>query len=578
MRAGRRTRFRKPGGRIRRVRRAAIAAAIAAASAMAGLAGAAPAPAQPTWRLEQPAPPPGATFKVPLGAPGDLQCWARNRCLLAVEGNAAVPRGLFLYDGVSWRQYTTVCGGTADTTRIAWAGPTEFWIVTAPSQPRIGSGTALCHVKDGQVVGSFSTPDQSADPFRQMTAAACAGPNDCWFAGVGSADPTGSRVGAFHLRWDGATLTTSYGPQGRGVSDLVAVPGGLIESTFVGRRAENTTEPVELAEPETPKPRLLHTVVAGQFANDPFTPADISGVPADGTELLALSTDGSETWAGGGGAASGPAPATDGAVARPPIALRRNPVVGQWFELPLDAGLFGATDRIADLAVLPGTTTALAAVQPFADRRSANAKATVALIQGDGTAAVTRLPVSGAGRGSATKVACPAPNDCWLATYGGWLFHYTDGSPVPQDTDPAFAQPITFRPNEAAEQFIPDAPPADDSQLFAPPAVVPEKPRPATQAKRGKPLPPALRGVRSTVRGRTLILRFRVVRRVRLALIASRGARVVARTPKRLFAPGSRTVRLKLNPKRWPTRLRFDLTEVGRTAPTTGGGDDVVTT
>ena len=31
-----------------------------------------------------------------------------------------------------------------------------------------------------------------------------------------------------------------------------------------------------------------------------------------------------------------------------------------------------------------------------------------------------------------------------------------DGTPLPRDTDPAFAGPITFRPNEAAEQFVPD--------------------------------------------------------------------------------------------------------------------------
>ena len=34
---------------------------------------------------------------------------------------------------------------------------------------------------------------------------------------------------------------------------------------------------------------------------------------------------------------------------------------------------------------------------------------------------------------------------------------------------PRFAGLIDSRPNEAAEQFVPDAAPADDSQLFAPP-------------------------------------------------------------------------------------------------------------
>ncbi len=58
-----------------------------------------------------------------------------------------------------------------------------------------------------------------------------------------------------------------------------------------------------------------------------------------------------------------------------------------------------------------------------------------------------------------------------MVTWAGWLFHYSDGTPLPLDTDPAFQGTIEFRPNEAAEQFIPDRLPVDDSQLFAPPPL-----------------------------------------------------------------------------------------------------------
>ena len=58
-----------------------------------------------------------------------------------------------------------------------------------------------------------------------------------------------------------------------------------------------------------------------------------------------------------------------------------------------------------------------------------------------------------------------------MATWAGWLFHYSDGTPEAVDTDPNFQGTITFRPNEAAEQFVPDALPEDDSQLFAPAPV-----------------------------------------------------------------------------------------------------------
>jgi len=180
--------------------RLGLAVALAALSGMIAPAGAA---AASSWRLEPPPLPAGAPFAVPLGAPGDLRFLGPGRGLLAVEGNAAIARGLYFYDGVRWRALSTVCGGPADTARIAWAGPTEFWTVTEPSRPRAGSGTALCHVKDGVVVGSYSTADSAADPYRQMSSAACNGPSDCWFGGVGSQDPLGQRVGAFHLHWHG---------------------------------------------------------------------------------------------------------------------------------------------------------------------------------------------------------------------------------------------------------------------------------------------------------------------------------------------------------------------------------------
>jgi hypothetical protein len=555
-------------------RRPLSAAAGALAAAVVAAAVAAPAGAAPAWRLEQPAPPAGAIFKVPLGAPGDITFYGPNRGLLAVEGNATIPRGLFAWNGQSWNQLSTVCGGPGDTTRIAWAGPREFWTITEPSLPRVGSGTALCRFRDGQVVGSFSTADQSPDPNRQMAAAVCTGASDCWFAGVGSQDPNGERVGAFHLHWDGAQLTSVYAPQGRAVTGIYPFGPTLWETTLVGQRPEDTTSEVDLAEPEVPKPRLIHRIDAGVFSNDPFQPSDLPGVPGDGTELLALDGDGTQVWGAGGGAASGPAAPAGGSVARPPIVVRL--VNGAWQEVPIPAAAFGANDRIVDLAVVPGTDTAWAVVQPFAERRSSTAKAKVALIHADGTVEVTRLPTSGAGRGSAARIDCAAANDCWLATYAGWLFHWTDGTPQLLDTDPAFQSLVTFRPNEAAEQFVPDTPPADDSNLFAP--APPPAPVKATPAKtKVVKLPPLLRSVRSRLVGRTLVIRFRLVRKARVAVIGYRGRRIVARTPKKLMRPGQRVLRLRLNPKRWPTRLKFDTTEPGR-KPTNSGGDETVTT
>ena len=511
--------------------------------------------AETIWRLEQPAPPAGVPFKVPLGPPGDLAFWAPNRGLLTVEGNDTIPRGLYVWNGQTWRRLATVCGGPAETARIAWAGPDEFWVVSEPSLPRIGSGLALCRFKGGQVVGSWSTRADAADPFRQMLSATCAGPADCWFGGVGAQDALGTRIGAFHLHWNGTDLISIYGPQGRAVSDMEFHQGGLFESTYVGRAPENRTDAVDLAEPE-PAPRLLHRIGAAGFANDPFLPAPLPPpllpIPADGTELLALDSDGADLWAVGGGAASGPSAPSEGAVARPPLAAR---LVGTAFqELTLSGATFGPSDRLGDVAAMPGSEQAMATVVPFADRHSVNAKATVALIGPDGTTSTTRLPASGAGRGAAARIACPAPDDCWMVTWAGWLFHYSDGTPLPVDTDPAFQGTIDFRPNEAAEQFVPDTLPVDDSELFAPPPIEDAK----AKEPRTRKLPALLQGVRSRLRGFTLTVSFTVTRRARIALVAKRGGRTVARTPQRILGKGRHSLSLHLSRDRYPTRLAFE--------------------
>ena len=66
------------------------------------------------------------------------------------------------------------------------------------------------------------------------------------------------------------------------------------------------------------------------------------------------------------------------------------------------------------------------------------------------------------------------PEEAWLATSAGWLFHYTNGTVLTEDNDPNWASTITVRPNESVEQFVSDTPPPDDSELFAPPPVAVE--------------------------------------------------------------------------------------------------------
>jgi hypothetical protein len=559
-----------------RLRRSTGALALAAAAAVCGAATPS-AHGQATWRLEQPDPPPGARFKVPLGAPGDLQCLGASRCLLSVEGNSTVPRGLLFFDGARWRQLSTVCGDGASTSRIAWASPTEFWTVTSPSLPRVGQGTALCRFKDGQVVGSFSTPNESTDPFRQMSSAACDGPNNCWFGGIGSQDPSGARVGAFHLHWDGSQLRSVYGPQGRGTSDIVPFGGLFWETTFMGVGAEDRQTPVPLGRPEV-VPQPVHTITGERFANEPYSPTRYRGAPAENGELLSADAAGDELWFGGGGASSGPAAPGGTSYPRPPLVVRRTAAFLQ--ELPLPEDQFSLSDRIVDLAVVPGTSTAWAAVQPYEDRGDATAKAKVARIAADGSVEVQTLPASGAGRGAAARIEMTGPDEGWMITTAGWLFHLTDGRALPVTSDAAFANLIDFRPNEAAAQSISDAPPADDSQLFAPPpSELPAQIQDAspTEAPAATPLKAALYKIAKPKVSRrfVLTLSFTARRTVDVGLRGLRKGRIVARTKIRRYKRGRHTLTMKLDRRRYPTALRFVVRETGKLKQQLeqGGGD-----
>jgi hypothetical protein len=558
------------------------AAATSALVAVVALLAAVQAAGAATWTLaDHPPPPPGSEFRAPLGAPGDLQFFAPNRGLLAVEGNASIPRGLFHWNGRVWRQLSTVCGGPTDTTRIAWAGPTEFWTVTEPSLPRTGTGVALCRFRDGEVVASYSTPEQAADPFRRMNAATCTSPSNCWFAGAASADPSNEREGTFHLRWDGGALRTTYFAQGRGASDPRGAGRRIFETTFVGPAQEGRDQPPRLRTPED-RPRLVRRISGGSITTDRFTPEDVADpdetddepAPADATDLLAADADGEDLWVVGGGTVSG-APAPEGSETGPvyprgPIAAR---LAGDAFtELPLadadGSNPFAADERFVDVAAVPGGDRAWVAVQRFADRRSINARGKVARLAPDGTVEeVTTLPTSGAGRGSIAKLAFTGPEEGWAVTYAGWILHFQgDGfAPSPLDEDPAFANRITFRPNEAAAQFVPDRPPVDDARLFTPPPleIIQTAPPAQTTVGEARVLPPLLTRVRSRLKGRRLlIISFRLARRARIGVTGRRGKRVVARSRARTFKPGRRTIRVKLDPKRYPKRLSFAIREL----------------
>ncbi|WP_210492497.1 hypothetical protein [Patulibacter sp. SYSU D01012] len=549
---------------------------VLAATLAVALAGAADASAAEWQAYPLPAPP-GGRFSTPAGYVGDLSFWSPDRGVMVVSGNSSVPRGVYSWDGESWHQLATVCGGGINS-RVAWAGPREFWTITTPSVGQQTGGQGLCHFKDGAVVGSYSyfnLPEFAVG--LPVNAAACRAADDCLFGGVGGASADGARSGAFHLRWDGTDLAPVWGPQGRGVSDLIAHRGSLLESVYVGPGAGAQGARPLLRQAE-PVPALLHGVIGTSFANDPFVPAPDPAVPADGgTELRAMDTDGTTAWAVGGGANSGPA-AVNGRLPRGPIAVRRTD--GGWTELPVH-GDVPAGSAFGAVAAVPGTDRAWAAITPYevsdplGNDTGAQAAPEIASIAGDGTVAVQRLhPEEGdAARGAITAVACPTADDCWAATAKGYLYRRTTGARYARDTDAAFQGTISVRPNEAASQVIPDDPPADDSRLFAPPVELPVAqddagdascPAPPALVSRVKATPARLtRAQRRQANPRVaLTVSFRLARRARVGLRARRGGRTVAVAKPRALKPGKRALRITVTRRTWPKSLKFTLKEL----------------
>jgi len=539
---------------------------------------AAASPSQQQWRAAPVPPPPGGTLNVAVGYVSDISFWAPNRGLMLVAGNASVRPGLFAWNGERWRQLATVCGGGING-RIAWAGPREFWTITAPSVGNPTSGQGLCHFRDGAVVASYSFHNLPA--FEQgltINAAACRGPSDCWFGGVGGRNANGSRVGAFHLHWDGRQVSAVFHGQGRGVSDLVAHRGQLLESSYVGPRAGALGVAPFLRDPE-PTPVLLRRIDGTSFVGDPFRPAALDGVPADGTELRGLDSDGATAWAVGGGAGSGPA-ASGQPVQRPPIAVRRQ-TDGPWRELPLTGDL--PTDHwLGVVAALPGTGAAWASLTQIEGSGEGNATAgepsepLVVGIDADGGTTVVPLDpqrrTGDAARGGVTAIACPRADDCWAATARGHLYRTGTNAGLTVDADPAFQGTIALRPNDAAEQIVPDSPPADDSRQFAPPVELPDPAQTAPPAvcdvpalvSRVRVVPRRLTRAQRRARNPRVTLRvsFRLRRRARVGLTARRGKRVVARVRARTLRPGTRRLTLRVRRRSYPTRMAFQLKEL----------------
>jgi hypothetical protein len=515
------------------------------------------------WHSEQPVSP-GLGVPTPLGEVGDIQCWQANRCILITDGNDANPAGLYAYDGTGWHLYSEVCGGAEG--RIAWAGPDDFWTI---SDQRSGQAVAggssgpfpqrsLCHFRDGKVVASYAEPIGQSTSYLPMDAASCAGPSDCWFGGERL--PGTTNVGAFHLHWDGSSLTavpSLVQPQpsildpGRDVTSLAYHEGRYYES--VEPREGDTA----LSGEAPSRPDLIHRVGTGSFQAVPAPIEYPEGVEPTQVQGLRLAGDPESLWAAAG--------ASNGA-AMPISVLRLQGGVFAPLSLEDPESIFTPGDRVTALAPEPGSGSAWLGYTVATPESSP--AATLALIGPTGEVSeATVLPGMAEGlahKGSAGPTVCPAAGQCWMATSNGWLFHL--GGPLPRDPDPAMHVLITSRPSDNGQPTLPpDELPEDDSGSELPPEEA--APIPLERPRRPKPAVTLVSNVKQkVVGGDTLLLKFTLHAPAHVQLLAKDGRKVVAKTKRYKMGKGRHRLRLHLDPKRWPDHLAFEV------HPLRGGG------
>lgn len=595
------------------MKRSRIAAALAVASLVALSAPAfSRAAEQATWSgLEQPIPA-GSSFPVGLGNIGDIEFQAPNRGMLITEGRApTIPAGLWSYNGAEWHEYSTECGASEKTIRdggrIVWASPDEFWTVSdgrkGQANESVGTGFAkeppledntLCHFDAGQIVGSYAHPAFQADSYQLMHGVACLGASDCWFGGESLPEP---QVGAFHLHWNGSSLEEEpYPGEGHAIEDMLPLEGHIYESVLVtpDDRGQSGTLPViHRINPEGVSPTFEpEEGVFGELPKDLYEPGEL----APQLDYLRLSSAGNTLWAAAGADSSGPItpPEKPGQVTVVRAVKRSwTQVIGP--EHPLAAILPGDVEEeekllgpkpesgsvasaatVTAIAAEPGGGTAWITLSPPEGSRAAQSnsqRAVLIHVSNEGVVlGETTLPSSseeaqGIGpKGAAARITCPAANDCWMVTTHGWLFHLATATERGLTAEGKLRDPkeseyftglITFRPiDQGLPQVTPDAPPPDTSGLqeFVPEVgSFTETKTPATESKVKVPL---LSDLHSRVVHRTILeLSFHLAVKAQVRLIAKRHKSVVASTPTSTFKAGKHKLLLRLNPKRWPTKL-----------------------
>ena len=585
---------------------AVVSLVLLAAVGTAGASSAAADPGGAVWRLEQPLPPkappgtPESSLPIALGQVGDIEFFEPSRGLLITHGNgAAIPPGVWAYNGVEWHELSNKCGATEGS--VAWAGPDDFWTVSdgRPGQVAESSGTereravplednTLCHFAHGEIVASYAHLAFEADSYQAMHAAACIAPaartetsEDCWFAGDPLLEPL---IGAFHLHWNGGSLEAEpYTGESHAVESMSELEGLIYESVRVqGSDAvaerKSRYPVIHVIDPETTPP------IAPEEEEPP-----LYGSPQELTSSLGflhLSAAEGALWGAAGKSSEFIAPP---AVSGQVTVVRR--VQGVWSQLigpgdpaggdpanPLERVLASEAEEkrllggeakeanVSAFAAEPGSEDAWLALSS-SDGSEVGVPAVLLHISSEGKVleeqTLPSRPETEAGigpKGVAARISCPAVEDCWMATKEGWLYHLAPAGErtLPRNEIPGFDELITYRPqDQGLPQVTADAPPPDTSGLQE---EAPDYGGTFAETK-GIPiestiLAPLLSDLHTRlIHKTTLELRFHLAVKARVRLLAKRRKKVVASTPMRTFVAGERRLLLRLNRREWPTKL-----------------------
>ena len=546
---------------------------------------------------------------------------AWNRGLAATttsEAPANNPYGVWLFNGVTWFPSPgfpgyNVCPGHT----VVWAGKLDYWLIGGPTD--LG-WSRLCRF-DGATLEweSLELPAATKQHVTVVvgkeerrrpggiTSASCLTWNDCWFFGT-----YGTVV-----HWDGTQLSdASPEPslkwlQGEYTAAVARQdPQGDPFGVAVGATTEfhgATSMSEVLSEHEGAPPPEMQASSGGPFAPVLFTPPT-SPQEHDPyrTDLVAVDFDATgQGWVAGNPSGLRVASRYEFRPASPTLPPPPSPLVPvstsgasttcagpperRFTFTPLTFNAAQPADSFlwSSIAVIPGSGEALAGGSLLPHKEGALEDPNARPVEGepviaqaacDGVTTVTRFrvedptykgslpkpPLVPADReGYVSAVAANAPNDAWVATSTGSVFNETGNS--------VLQPPHLYRLTDGS---MPDAPEGDDLEerplelnldppilVLEPPPPPPPPPPPATVTKtHAVKLPPAIYGVKAKLHGKrslSLYLSFRVRRPVTIGAQALRHGRVVSEARPRRFAGHRGLLILKLNRKRWPTKVRF---------------------